>query len=199
MMTKKKRFLAQPHNLISLFLSRSLFLPFPNPNPGGPLIDEHCYIVQAFVGGGTLKRAVAAQNEATKASLTSSCWQQQPPSTSTSGGAAAAPSTSTSSPSPSPSSSMKRQRPPPPPPSPIASIRCFYTHADAARWGSQIAEGLAYLHGKGEKEKEGERKNRKRKKTRLFPHSQIFFDFKKMKQEPTRSSSTGTSSSRTCS
>ena len=90
-------------------------------NAGGPLIDEHCYIVQAFVGGGTLKRVVAAQTEATRASLV-------PPSLPAS--SATGPNSSSSSPA-----------------APVGCIRCFYTHEDAATWGAQIAEGLAYLHG----------------------------------------------------
>lgn len=109
--------------------------PFPFHNndncTGGPLIDEQCYIVQAFVGGGTLKRVVAAQNEATKASLSSSV-----PASAAAASAASAAVGPSSSRSPSSSSSA-----------PVASIRCFYTHEDAATWGAQIAEGLAYLHG----------------------------------------------------
>ena len=111
-------------------------LPPQKKNTGGPLIDEHCYIVQAFVGGGTLKRVVAAQTEATRASLSSSSSSspsQSQPQAST--------SSSSSSSSPPPPSSPKE------PPSPVGSVQCYYTHVDAARWGAQIAEGLAYLHG----------------------------------------------------
>ena len=138
--------------------------PHPTQKKGGPLVDEHCYIVQAFVGGGTLKRIVAAQTEAKRASLTSAPppQQQQHPSTSS--------PSSSSAPSPS-----KKH-------SPVGSIQCHYTHEDAARWGSQIAEGLAYLHGEfvggvflSFREREGEKKRvlkkgEREKKTCLFFH-----------------------------
>ena len=137
--------------------------PHPTQKKGGPLVDEHCYIVQAFVGGGTLKRIVAAQTEAKRASLTSAPppqQQQQHP--------------STSSPSSSSAPSPSKQH------SPVGSIQCHYTHEDAARWGSQIAEGLAYLHGEfvgggllefsreRGREKESFKERRERKKKLAF-------------------------------
>ena len=105
---------------------------------------------------------MAAQNEATKASLISSSLPQQS-------------STPSSSSSISPSSSPK-------PPSPVASIYCNYTHEDAARWGTQIAEGLAYLHGELRFIRVFESEREKKKKTKKKPL--LFFPPKKNPPPP---------------